>query len=349
MKILIFGSYDPAYSRNHVLLKGLRENGVEVIECNTRGSNLTKLLSLLFKYVTGNYSYDVMLVPFPGQEVMLLARCLTSKPIVFDAFTSHYGGYILDREKYSKNSLRAAWYKWLDRTSCKRADLVLLDTNAHIDFFVDAFELPRPLFKKLYVGTNSEVMKPLGTRPENSIFTVHFYGNYIPLQGVEYIIKAAAILRNEEIVFNIIGRGQTFSQNKRLADSLGLANVRFIEKVPYAELAIFINASDVCLGIFGHTTKAALVIPNKVYDALACSRAVITARTSAIEELLQDQEHAILCRPADPEDLAAKILLLKNDRELRNRVAKTGHELFLKELTEQHLGSQLLSYIRELL
>ncbi len=34
MTVLYFGIYNPNYSRNRVLIKGLRENSIEVLECN---------------------------------------------------------------------------------------------------------------------------------------------------------------------------------------------------------------------------------------------------------------------------------------------------------------------------
>ena len=74
---------------------------------------------------------------------MFLAKLLTQTPIIFDAFTSHYGGYILDRQYYSKTSWRAKYYRFIDTWSCKLANLVLLDTQAHIDFFVKEFKLDR--------------------------------------------------------------------------------------------------------------------------------------------------------------------------------------------------------------
>jgi len=346
MRILYFGAYDSSYSRNLVILKGLRENGIEIIECNESGSNIFKLLKLLFRHLSGNYKYDIMFVPFPGQEVMLLARLLTRKPIVFDAFTSHYEGYVLDRGKYKPESINAYWYYWLDAISCRLADMILLDTDAHIDFFVDTFKLPRSKFRKLYVGTDSGVMKPFNIERKTNIFTVHFHGTYIPLQGVEYIIKAADILRDEPIIFNLIGRGQTFSNNKHLADSLDLSNINFIEKVLYSELPRYMNASDICLGIFGHTSKTSVVIPNKVFEALACARPIITARTKAITELFQDQENILLCQPVNPKDLAEKILLLKNNKRLRDEIAIGGFEIFKNKLTEHHLGATLTSYIK---
>src|SRR3989344_4381322 len=101
LTVLYFGVYDPDYSRNRVLIKGLKANGVRVVECRVSAKDKLKYLKLVWRFLTLS-NFDLMIVGFPGQEVMFLARILTSKPIVFDAFTSHYGGYVLDRQYYSK-------------------------------------------------------------------------------------------------------------------------------------------------------------------------------------------------------------------------------------------------------
>lgn len=319
-RVLYFGPYNPAYARNRVLIKGLRENGVEIIEC--QGSTWRELWQ---KHRALKNTYDVMVVGFPGQEAMLLARWLTKKPIIFDAFTSHYGGYILDRKVAGQKSLRGRYYRWIDRASCRRADVVLLDTQEHIDFFVRELSVERKKLRKIFVGTDTSVFYPRPKTEKN--FIVHFHGSGIPLQGIEYIQKVIEILKDEDIEFQMIT-----SQNK----------------VSYEELPDLMARADVCLGIFGDSPKTELVIPNKVYEALAMGKPVITADTPAVRELLRDRETVLLCRKADPEDLAKKILLLRDDTKLREKIGNNGFELFKKMATEKKLGQELIHIIHEI-
>src|SRR3989338_3082361 len=195
MRVLFFGVYDPNYARNWVLINGLRKNGVEVVELRRKPQRFS-LFRLFFDYLKFKKNFDIMIVGFPGQEAMFLARWLTVKPIIFDAFTSHYGGYILDRQKFSKNSFHAKHYRFLDEWSCKLADLVLLDTNTHIDFFVNEFNLPKEKFRRIWAGANNDIFKPFDSiqgKPVSDYhnsngFKIFFFGTYIPLQGVEYIL-----------------------------------------------------------------------------------------------------------------------------------------------------------------
>ncbi len=353
MRILYFGHYDPRYPRNKVLIRGLRENRVEVQEINSHAKSFWKYFKLFFLYLEQSGQYDALVVGFPGQETMFLVkllkvlRLIRGKPVIFDVFTSHYGGHILDRGKHDWNSWPAKWYRWLDKKSVSWAEAALLDTNAHINFFVKEFDLPRQKFRRIFVGTDSTVFYPREIKKDTDQFLVHFHGGYIPLQGVEYIIRAAKLLEKEKILFNLIGRGQTYQKNRNLAESLKVKNINFIDRVSYERLADYINMADVSLGIFGDTLKTGLVIPNKVFEAIACAKPVITADTKAARELFTDRENVLFCRPADAPDLAEKILKLKQDENLRQYIAQGGYQIFKERCTEKILGGQLLSIIKE--
>lgn len=354
MRIIYFGTYNPNYSRNRVLIKGLKENGVEIIECRVSAKDKLKYLKLVWRFLRSP-RFNLMIVGFPGQEVMFLARLLTlrlcsgraRKPIIFDAFTSHYGGYILDRQYYSKKSWRAKYYRFLDTWSCKLADLILLDTNAHIDFFVKEFKLDRKKFLRIFVGTNGDVFYPREFSKDADNFLVHFHGSFIPLQGVKYIIEAAKLLENEDVNFNIMGNGQTFKNDLKLAESLNIGNVSFIKPVPYDQLPLFMAKADVCLGVFGDSPKTDLVIPNKVYEAIAMGKAIVTADTLAVRELLNDGKNVLFCRKADAKDLAEKIKLLKNSPEMKSSIGGAARKLFKERLAENILAAELLKHIHE--
>ena len=344
MKILYFGYYKPSYPRNRIIIDGLRANGVTVIECNETSHSFLRFFRLFFKYLKSEKDYDFMLVGFPGQEVMFLAKLLSRKPIIFDVFTSHYMGYILDRKYFSKNSLRAKYYRFLDRWSCKLADIIILDTQAHIDYFAKEFNLPASKFKRIWLGANPELHYP---RPNQKlgIFSALFWGNFIPLQGVEYIIKSAKILENEPIIFNLIGKGQTYDKNRSLAEELKLKNVNFLGRLSDDILVDYIRDADICLGTFSDGIKADITIQNKIFESLASKKTMITEKTSSIQELLSDRQGVLLCEKADPEDLTKKILILKNNKVQREAIAEEGYRLFLDKLTPQKITQDLLTIL----
>ncbi len=350
--VLYFGVYDPSYARNWVLINGLRKNGIKVLELRRKPSRFTPV-KLFFDFIKLSLKekFDVVVVGFPGQEVMFMARLLAwNKPVVFDAFTSHYGGYILDRKKWEINSFRSWYFRFLDRLSCKLADIVLLDTNAHIDFFVNEFNLPKKKLKRIWIGANDEIFKPIeNIEKKDSLFRVIFFGTYVPLQGAEYIVRAAKLLESQkDIVFYFIGKGQDKVKSISLAEELGLKNIEFMGMMKLEDLRIEIAKSDIVLGLFGNTPKTPLVIPNKVYEAVAMKKPVITADTPAIRELFNDED-LFLVEPANPNSLADGIIKLKNDPNLRANLSQSGYQKFVRFSSSKVLGGELVKIIREII
>lgn len=175
-------------------------------------------------------------------------------------------------------------------------------------------------------------------------FRVGFWGKFIPLQGAPEIVAAAKLLAGEpDICLVLIGNGQTYQESVGLAAELSLTNLEFTGFMPVQDLPAMINGFDVCLGIFGATPKTRRVIPNKIYEALAMAKPVISAQTPAIDELLADGENILLCQTASPEDLAAKILMLKNDPVLSKKISQAGYQLYQEQCRPVVIAKKLLA------
>jgi len=342
MKILFFGTYNPDYSRNRVLLSGFKENNINVIECHSDLKGIKKYIDLFQQHKKYRNKYDLMFVAFPGQLTMIFARFLSRKKIVFDAFTSLYDSNVFDRKTVGEKSLRAKYYWFLDWLSCSLADKILLDTNEHIKYFIKTFKIKRDKFIRLFVISDDEIFKNVQVQERTEVqknkFLIHFHGTYIPLQGVEYVLESAKILEKySDIRFHIIG-----SKIKEKFNNQDFKNIDFTPNVSYEDLFKNIAMADISLGIFGETEKAKRVIPNKVYEAIAMSKPVITGRSGAIKELFIDHENILMCDFNNARDLADKILELKNNKQLRDKLSGGTKEINKKLISKNIIRDLLL-------
>ena len=351
-KILFFGIYDNEYSRNKILSIGFRERGFVIGECRVdpRLSRGIKKYWRLFRLgLAERGKWDLVLVAFPGQTVMPLAWLLfPKKKIIFDAFVSLYDSNVFDRGLYSRFSWRGIKDWLLDALSLRLAGVVLLDTFEHIKYFSKTFLLSESRFERVLIGANDRVFYPqsgqaLPVRP----FIVYFCGHFIPLQGVEYIIEAANILRDEDIEFRLIGKGQTHKKIEMSIAKAGLGDkVKLLGEKKLEELPLLMSGAHVCLGIFGSTAKASRVIPNKVYEAVATGCPVITGDSLAEREVFSDKE-ILLARLADGQDLAEKIRQIKNDENLRINLARAGYEYFKTNLVPSVIVGRLVDSLEK--
>lgn len=343
MRVLYFGSYNPDYSRNGVLITGLRRNGVEVIECRDDSPGIRKFINLFKKHRQLRNRYDVMVVGFLGQQIMPFAKLISRKPIIFDAFLSLYDSNVFDRKTVKRGSARAFYYWILDWLSMRLADIVLFDTDQHIKYASEEFGINRNKFRKIWIGARDDIFYPM-SKPTSDRFLVVFHGSFIPLQGIGYILKAAKICEKDGVSFLIIGNGQKKKEMLKLSGELDLKNVKFLDFIRPEPLRKEIAQADVCLGIFGDTQKTQRVIPNKVYECLAMQKPVITADTPAIRELFNENE-MMLVKVANPESLASAIIYLKKNPELMEKIAVNGFNKFKNNASLLVLGGKLKDII----
>ncbi|MEA3398214.1 MAG: hypothetical protein U9R06_00525 [Patescibacteria group bacterium] len=164
MRICYFGIYNAEYARNKVLIMGLKENNCEVVQCNVdprKRVGFKKFIKLIRKYrEINNKNFDYMLVGYPGQTVVWLAKLLFRGPIIFDAFFSVYDSLVFDRKSCKPYSLTGIWNWFLDWYSCSLADTVLLDTNEHIKYFIKEFRIKKVKFIRILIGADTTIFRP---------------------------------------------------------------------------------------------------------------------------------------------------------------------------------------------
>src|SRR3989344_5076277 len=344
MNILMIGVYNiDNYSRGRVLYKGLIKNNVNVDLYLPRGR--LKYFYIIKRLL--NKNYDFVLVN--GKICFFISKLLKlihKRPIIFDVFISDYDNLVNDRKLVKKDSVRSKLLWLIDQYSCKFADYVILDTYEHINYFVKEFGLNRNKFQRVFVGSDENIFHPMN-KSKSKRFIVYFQGTFIPLQGIEYIIKSAKLLEDyNDIEFNIVGYGQTFNEILKLSQEINLRNVKFFGHKRLEELPSYIANADICLGIFGKTGKAKRVIPNKVFEYIAMKKPVITGDTPAIKELITNKKNCILCEIGNEKSLANAILKLKNNDELREKLAKDGYLLFKKKSSSKLIGKKIISIIK---
>jgi glycosyltransferase involved in cell wall biosynthesis len=346
MKLLFIAGREPEYVRNAVMLKALQRNGVEVLDCSDASKGYPKRLA----HVVMNFlrargaDFDGIFVGFFGQPLMPLIAGLSRKPILFDAFLSAYDTMCFDRKKFAPGSLPGRFFYALDKHACEKADLVLLDTNTYIEYFCSTFGLPRHKFRRVLVGADESLFYPREvTRPDGDKFRVFYYASYLPLHGTEFIVRAAHLLQAEaDIELVVVGSGPERARVRALSEELRTTNVRFIDWLPYERLPLEIAQSDVCLGgHFSDIPKAKRVIAGKTYQFIAMRKAVILGDCAGNRELFQDGQNALMVTMADAEALARGITKLRDDVELRHRLAEQGHRTFLEHCSIEAISGEL--------
>jgi glycosyltransferase involved in cell wall biosynthesis len=340
LRVVYFGTYERAYPRNAQVISCLRGAGVEVVEehvpvwegrrdawASGAGTALRLAAAearLLRRHATG----DAVVVGYPGHlDLPAARRAAAGRPVVFNPLVSLADTLVSDRGRFRAGSLPARALAAVDRRAFRTADLVVADTEAHAAFLSGIAGHDR--FEVCFVGAEDRLFRP-PCEPEDP-FVALFVGKLIPLQGVETIVAAARL--EPGLRFRIVGSGQL----EPLLQDVP-ANVERIPWVDYERLPDELRRTGCALGIFGTSPKAARVIPNKAFQALACGTPLVTGDTQAARELLTDGVSALLVPPGDAVALAAAVRRLAADSELAGTIGAGGRAVYEQRASEAVLG-----------
>lgn len=329
-----------------MLVTGLRANGVDVVERHravwerTRhkaGSFLGVALVAavprwamawvsLMRDVRDVGPVDAVVAGYPAQADALPARLVAWRlraPLVVDAMVSLADTFSGDRRRGGR--LLGTLFAAVDRLMLRVASVVMVDTSAHADFFSRRFGVAS--YRIIVVPVGAEVDHFPRAEPRGGQCAL-FYGKLAPLHGVETVLTAAVERGVPRI--RLIGSGQLSAALKGQIGRARASGLEHVEWVEYEALGAEIAGAAICLGIFGTGEKAARVIPNKVFQAMAVGRPVITGDTPAIRDAIRDGVEGILVPPGDAPALARAMRRLAADPPLAATLGANAHARFLE-------------------
>jgi glycosyltransferase involved in cell wall biosynthesis len=345
------------------MIEGLRRNDVEVIECHAplwhgiedrvqaasggwlKPSFIFRVLRTYVKLLKTYWKvedYDVMILGYPGQLDVYLARILTwlrRKPLVLDVFMSIY---LIAEERglTTKHPLTSQLIYLMEKLACLLPDLLILDTSEYVNWFHETYDMDPDRFRLVPTGADDRVFRQVDIKEqEDEIFKVIYYGTFIPNHGVDYIMEAARILKDEpDIHFELIGEGPTKAQAMALAREYELDNVTFVGWVDKEELPYRVAEADVCLGAFGQTPQSLMTIQNKIYEGMAMGKPVITGASPVVADLMESGVMVLTSDRGDPASLAQTLKNLVADRSLRLTLSEQISRAYYQRFTISQIG-----------
>lgn len=359
MRAVLFGTYNREHSANRILLRAMRAVGFDVVEIHAPLWERTRdkgneyfgpvhLLLLALRWIGAALALfrkwrraggaSLVVCGFNGQLDLLLVRLLVGRRarVVFAPLVSITETLIEDRAIYAPSSLMARLLRLVDLASFALADVVVVDTEEHRRYLI---ELGAPVSKLVvcHLGADEdafpfgdELTAGVAARPPVEAKAdrpkeVLYFGQYLPLHGLDVVVDAAARLADRsDLRFVFIGTG---AERPRVQREIEAAKVsaEFIDWVDYNELGRRVAQADIVLGVFGSSRKASMVIANKVYEAAAMGCSVLTADTAALREVFEPGVEVEVCAPTG-RDLALAIGRLADDPAHRQQLGQRARQ-----------------------
>lgn len=343
-KVIWWGRSDLNYSRNRICRQLLQALGYQLIDFRPHLSGWGDVEAQL----KGLPTPDLVWAPcFRHRDVEAASRWARRRgvPLVFDPLISAWQKQVYERNKFAELSPQAQRLLSTETACLQAADMVLLDTELQQQMFIERFGLSAEKTSVVYVGAEQPLFSPVSLVKARPMITeVLFYGSFIALHGVETVIEAAKLTAGQpHLRWVLLGEGPTKSAARQQA--VGLANVHFEDSLPYTDLPGRIAQADIVLGVFGGSQKAAQVIPNKVFQGLACARPVITRSSEAYPAGLPNGPLSGLWQidAANPAALAEAVMQCTHQPHDKKLAARTLYnQYFSPAQLEQQLKAALI-------
>lgn len=174
-----------------------------------------------------------------------------------------------------------------------------------------------------------------------------YCGQLFKGKGMEIVAGLARAM--PDIDFHVVG-GEDTDLAFWKSETLGLANLTFHGPQPPARVPAYIAAFDVALapyqrrveGFGGGRDIASWMSPLKIFEYMACGKAIVSSDLPVLREVLGDGRNARLC---DPDDLESWIQVMRSlqDDGARSRLAGTARRDFVTHHTWAQRAAKVLA------
>lgn len=266
-------------------------------------STPVKTLSVFAHWLRGNYKtkdkFDLVVASgdcYIGLMGYLIAKSSAAK-FVFDVYDKYdeFGGYIKPLGfdlfgfllKKSHSSLFAS-----------RALMEQLG-NSKTDFLVvNGIDASR--FKNI---DKNIARNKLNLNTED--FLIGYFGSMEPDRGIEDLVDAVQLLRNESLAIQLILGG-----NAPKGLNLDRSGINYLGNVPFDHVPFALAACDALAIPYRRSAFMDAGASNKIAEAIACTRPIVATRTpnlTANFSLQATMLDAYLAEPSNPNSLASAI------------------------------------------
>jgi glycosyltransferase involved in cell wall biosynthesis len=262
---------------------------------------------------------------FASAPPAMLAKKLYRLPMVLTLHTSHF----------LRLAKKPAWQPIL-RNIIKSADWLLAASEELRDTALGLYRHPRAEAVTNGVDTTMFSRVDPALSPKPGVRRVIVPRRLFEKNGVEYFVRALPLIRRHiplEALF--VGDGPERDKLERLASDLGVKNaVQFMGARPNTEMPGLLASAEIAIlpSLMEATSVAAL-------EAMSCEVPVAASNVGGLPEIV-DESVGTLFRPADPEDLAAKLIALMKRPDLaetgRRARARVVDHWSLERLARRH-------------
>jgi teichuronic acid biosynthesis glycosyltransferase TuaC len=315
---------------NHVSVISPVAHGMEYLRKTKFSDYRYDNVSVFFpRYYNLPFFYSKFRDKWTALETNAIQGVIERENISFDLIHAHFtwpSGAVAVRlkEKYNvpvvitEHTHRTLYYE-LDRhdqtyiRTWNAADAIIRVNKKDIPLFTNVGVPENKLFaiangyddKKYFPVPASEARKKLGIDTEKKII-IHI-SRLSEIKGQKYLIDAMGMVnrKRSDVICYIGGTGPLKDAlQARIREIQADENIKMIGFVPDDDMVLWMNAA-----VFFVLPSLGEGNPTVMFETLGCGKPFVGTKVGGVPEIITSDTYGLLVEPADPEDLAEKILL----------------------------------------
>ncbi|MFC1964853.1 glycosyltransferase family 4 protein [Chloroflexota bacterium] len=239
----------------------------------------------------------------------------------------------------------------LESFNMSKADKIITVTQQLKEVLRDDYQVSEGKLVAIPNGANTELFQSIARKQARKTLNINrngkfviFSGTLAAWQGIGNLVRSIPLVleRCPDTLFLIVGDGPLRPELENLARQTGVTEkIIFTGNIPYEEVPLYINASDICVAPFiGERNNRCGLSPLKIVEYMACAKPVILSRIPGLE-YIEANIAGILVQPDNINELADAIVKLLNNDSLSRQMGKNGEKYAVKNLSWESVAGRV--------
>lgn len=297
---------------------------------------VVRLLRRRIKSLLESESFDIVHAHSPALCGLAAAQAASSFgiPFVYE-LRSFWEDATVDQQKTRRTTLRYTLARHLETHVVRRANAVV---GIALSILQD-LKIRGITSEKLFHVSNGVDISRFTPRPRdfdlasslglNGAPTIGFIGTLFPWEGIIWLVRAAAALRQKGIVFKmlIVGDGPDADEvRKAIKKNNAESYILFPGRVPHDQVERYYSLMDVLVYPRLSMRLTELVTPLKPLEAMALGKAILGSDVGGIRELIDPEVTGVLFKAGDISDFDQQAARLLQGPEFRHLLGVRARE-----------------------
>lgn len=241
------------------------------------------------------------------------------------------------------------YFEFLEKRMYKTASKIVVVTDSFKEQLISKHKINSSKIKVIKNGINLELFSP---QPKNKRileelqlkdkFIIGYIGTHGMAHALDFILKSAKKINNENIHFLFIGAGAKKETLLKLKHELVLDNVTMLGLVSKEEIKEYISILDVSLVNLKKSDTFKSVIPSKIFESVAMYKPILLGVEGEAKKLIENYNVGEAFTPENQKEFVDKVKFMSNKLKKYDQ----GFIKLIDDFDRKKLAKQMIKFIR---